>query len=110
MRNLVEGLEQRKSVLAEMQTESEIRCEKLNDIKELSRKLDLGLVDIEFSRKKANREWENMCDTATNLRRENVRRTEQIQGAQNDSLNLEAKKRKVLAELSKAQEFHQEVG
>lgn len=109
LRNLVEGLEQRKIVLAELQTESEIRSEKLNAVKESSRKIDLGLVDIEFSRKKANREWENISDSTMNQRRENIRRAEMVQSAQNDTLDLETKKRKILAELSKAQEFNQEV-
>lgn len=106
---MADGLEQRKAVLEEMQTEGEIRSEKLNEVKELARKLDLDMVDVEFARKKLNREWENICDTATNKRKENIRKAEQVQATQNDTIDLQTKKRKILAELSKAQDFHQEV-
>lgn len=110
MRNLIEGLEDRKNVLADMRHTSDSLAEQIRSVKDQVRILDLEYIDGEFARKRVAREWDNTSDAFTNVRRDNIRRADQIQVAQNFQLELEAKKRRVLAELNKAQEFHEEVG
>lgn len=104
-----DGLEQRRGVLTELLNESELRNSKISSAKENTRKFELETVELEFQKKKQTRELENNQDLASNLKRENLRKKEQVEGAKGDTSSLEAKRRKLMSDLSRAEEIHAEV-
>lgn len=110
LRNLEEGLALRKTVLSELRAENERSAAKAASVKEDTRKVDLDIVQSEFSRKKAYREWEAVDDTIAQLKRENARKFEILRTTQEQSKELEAKRKKIQAEFAQVQEFHLEVG
>ena len=110
LENLEESIKERQLVLDDLQADAEAKNSKIEIIKKNSREMDLENVDIEYKRKKLDRELCALTEMCLNLRRENERLAGDVEDLQHEGTKLEAQKRNYKDQIDHSEGLQCEVG
>lgn len=107
--NLEESIKTRQAVLENLQTDAEDKSNRIDYLKENSRKMEIENVDIEFKRKKLGREIDSLTELCNNLKRDNTRISEDILGSKHDAIKITNKTQHVLNQLDQYESLNSQV-
>lgn len=107
--NLEESIKGRQAVLEDLQVDAENKSNRIDYLKENSRKMELESIDVEFKRKKLGREIDSLAELCNNLKRDNARKSEDILSHKHDIINITNKKQQALNQLNQYDSLHNQV-
>lgn len=107
--NLEESIKGRQAVLEDLQVDAENKSNRIDYLKENSRKMELESIDVEFKRKKLGREIDSLAELCNNLKRDNARISEDILSYKNDIVNFTNKKQQAVNQMNQYDSLHNHV-
>lgn len=109
MEDLEESIRERKLVLDKLVKESVKNAEKLEGLKNNSRNLEVENIELDYQKKRMNRDVDQLNEQVDILKRETFRMAEEITIGQQQSKTLESKKHHYLLEVDKTRDLQTEV-